>query len=140
MPVSQFSRRLRVTSEENNFPLAPSVSRWLEPILKYVKTAAVKLFRFNVVRPLSILLLCTLGWHCGREAPPPPIQTSVSNIQIQANPNNVLSAVVSADVSNAASVRVEYAADDGSDAGSTPDFDVTRKSSKLPVLGLMPQT
>jgi hypothetical protein len=102
----------------------------------------LKLFRSIVARRLSILLLCTLGWHCGREAtapPPPPPPPSV-RIQIRANPNNVLSAVVSTDVSNAASVRVEYAADDGSDAGSTPDFAVTRESKELPVLGLMPQT
>ena len=106
-----------------------------------MRTTAVKLFRFNVVRLLSLLLLCTLGWHCGHAAPPPPpIQTSVSNVQVRANPNNVLSAVVSADVSNAASVRVEYAADDGSDSGSTPDFAVTHQSNELPVLGLMPQT
>jgi hypothetical protein len=103
---------------------------------------AVKLFRFNAVRPLSILLLCALGWHCGGGAAPlpPPTQTSVSNIRIQANPNNVLSAVVSANVINAASVRVKYAADNGSDSGSTPDFAVTRQSNELPVLGLMPQT
>jgi len=52
----------------------------------------------------------------------------------------VLSAVVSADVNHAASVRVEYTAENGSDSGFTPDFAVTRQGNELPVLGLMPQT
>src|SRR5262249_2114567 len=61
MPVSQFSRRLRVTGKENNFSsraLCFEMAR--APILRYVRTAAVKLFRSNVVPQLSILLLCTL--------------------------------------------------------------------------------
>ena len=111
----------------------------------------MKILCSNVVRQLSILLLCALGWNCGRDttatqpltALPPPtpvLQLTVSNIQIRPNPNNVLSAVVSADATNAASLRVEYAAENGSDSGSTPDFAVTRKSNEVPVLGLMPQT
>ena len=111
----------------------------------------MKILCSNVVRQLSILLLCALGWNCGRDttatqpltALPPPtpvLQLTVSNIQIRPNPNNVLSAVVSADATNAASLRVEYAAENGSDSGSTPDFAVTRKGNEVPVLGLMPQT
>ncbi len=73
--------------------------------------------------------------------PPPPLrEPSLGSIQVQGNPNNVLSAIVNVDSSNAASLRVEYAAAGGNDTGSTPDFDVKANSTALPVLGLMPQT
>jgi len=64
----------------------------------------------------------------------------LSGVDVRANPNNVLSAIVTVQLSNAAKVRVEYSADAGNDAGSTPDIQVKGNSIDVPVLALMAQS
>jgi hypothetical protein len=74
----------------------------------------------------------------------PPAQAIAAGVQdvvssIAANPNNAISAVVTAEVGSAELVRVEFGIDDRFDE-STPDFIVSGSTMELPVLGLRPET
>jgi len=100
----------------------------------------LKLFDIRFVRPFSIIFLCSSALlHCGNGGPSQR-RLGLSSIEVQANPNNVLSAIVRVELSNAVTLRVEYTAANGGDAGTTPDFRAQGNNMDLPVLGLMPQT
>jgi hypothetical protein len=85
------------------------------------------------------VVISALALNCGRGTSGQS-RLGLDSVDIRANPNNVLSAIVTAQVTNAAKVRVEYSAESANDIGSTPDFEVKGNTFEAPVLGLMPQT
>src|SRR5713101_5526879 len=78
--------------------------------------------------------LLALLVSCGSTTP------SFSNVNIHANQNNVLSAIMTASVANASKVYVTYAPEGSQSSDSTPDVDVSTNSVSVPMLGLMPNT
>lgn len=100
----------------------------------------MRLFQAGLLRQFFFLLICTSALNCGRGGSAQSRHLGLSGIDVRANPNNVLSAIVSVQLSNAAKVRVEYRSDSGNDVGSTPDFDVKSNSMEVPVLGLISQS
>ena len=85
------------------------------------------------------LLLCATTLSCGRGGSAES-RLGLGGIDVRGNPNNVLSAIVGVQLTNAATVRVEYSSDPAQDAGSTPDFEVKNSRMDVPVLGLMPES
>ena len=82
------------------------------------------------------------GSHSARDDRP-STAPAVTNARVAANPNNVISAQVNADVTGANRVQVTYTSD-GGEVGSTPEFatSLTDASApvRVPVLGLRPET
>ena len=85
----------------------------------------------------STLLLIVLVGGCSEDIVQPPISSvpELSEVSINNNPNNVVSAVVSVTAKNSASIRVEFG-EDSFHTQYTPSFPVTGNSTVAPVLGL----
>src|SRR5215467_330963 len=92
-----------------------------------------------MLRRFVCVLISSLALSCGKGGSGQSL-LGLNSVGVRANPNNAISAIVEVQLSNAASVRVEYSAEDGSDTGTTPSFEVKGSSMELPVLGLMPKT
>jgi hypothetical protein len=85
----------------------------------------------------AIALVC-----CGacRDGLAPGASTpAVSGVTVAANPNNVLSAIVTCSVGGIDSLRVRYRGTDG-DTGATPFTRLKAGSGRIAVLGLRPST
>ena len=84
-----------------------------------------------------IVAACGGGDHLVDPQPPPVIESAV----IRVNPNNVLTAVVTAHVRNADSVWVSYdlAGDRAGNDSVTPAIIPVSADLRLPVLGLLPE-
>ena len=67
------------------------------------------------------------------------LRPTISSSAVSANPNNVISAVVTAETQDARSVRVELGTG-GSFQERTPEFEVSGATHEIPVLGLLPET
>lgn len=69
----------------------------------------------------------------------PPRAPEITETRVQANPSNVLSAVVTAGVSGADSIAVQYGLRDAAEAAVTPAVAATTTALEAPVLGLFPE-
>jgi len=89
---------------------------------------------------VRVLLLAPVlaGALACRDGVAPDGATVVSRVAIAANPNNVLSAVLSFSVRNADSVRARYSA--SGDSGTTPFYSVKGDAATITIVGLRPSS
>lgn len=81
----------------------------------------------------GLVALLTIG--CESDPPAGPATVTVASATVEANPNNVVSAIVRVSTANATAVRVEYGADTLY-ASSTPWVAVRGDTALIPVAGL----
>jgi hypothetical protein len=92
---------------------------------------------------LLLLFLCLSTTRCGSSGPDLSTGLSpiVDEVIVAPNPNNVLSAIVTASVRDANRVRISYQAQGGTAASSTPEVTISAPATiTLPVFGLRPET
>jgi len=92
------------------------------------------------VAAISAMVSVTLtGAACSDVVSDACTNPSINSVQLNANPDNVLSVMVSANVFDAREVHVEFGVNSGLES-STPSFGLTGIPVTVPVLGLLPQT
>ena len=92
-------------------------------------------------RAARVSLVAVVTASCVTDSPAPvdPVEPVISAAVVRANPNNVISAVVSVRVQNADSVAVRFrVADPAANDSVTPAVQVVGDSAAVPVLGLLP--
>ena len=101
---------------------------------------AVSRLARSAATAVGALLVACVDAPSGVAPPPPPPRPVIGAASVAANPNNALSAVVTARVSLADSVAVAFFTGDAVTDSVTPAVATIGDSAVIPVLGLLPRT